>query len=348
MTRLVIARSAAAHPMGAQRYESEVETRAAALLPGWRVDVSVSRSLRSDLPGTRRLPFGWLSSASVEERRLVGRLLHSRQSVLHRMDLAIPPAPQGDVVTIHDTVAWRYPDESAPVRAAADEARRAAAVVCVSEFSADEVRSLLGVAEPRVVYNGVDDAYFDAPPLGTDVRRALGLEGPYVLHAGGASQRKNLGELAAAWELASPSLSGITLALAGPEHPTRTRLFAPLQRTVLLGRQPDRLMPSIVASAEAVVVPSTYEGFGLPALEAMAAGTPVIVSNCSALPEVVGDCGFVVEPRREALASALLAVTVDPDAGLAARLDRARARARRFTWEATARAHADIWREVAG
>ncbi|MEQ1375299.1 glycosyltransferase, partial [Salmonella enterica] len=81
------------------------------------------------------------------------------------------------------------------------------------------------------------------------------------------------------------------MALAGPRNPEREALFAGLPRVVHLGRLPDPLMPGLVAGAAAVVVPSLYEGFGLPALEAMAAGVPLLSSNRSSLPEVVGHAG---------------------------------------------------------
>jgi glycosyltransferase involved in cell wall biosynthesis len=347
MPRLLIATVASVNPMGAQRYQAEIAQRAPASLPGWDVRISFARSMRSDLPGDRRLPLSWLRSASPFARRRLGALIYPRNAVVHRMDLDLPPGRGPNVVTIHDTVSWVYPDETSPVRAAAEEARRADAVICVSQYSANQVHELLGVQEPRVIYNGVDSAYSDAVPLDDEQRRQLGLERPYVLHAGGASQRKNLGALAAAWPRVAPAFPDHVLALAGPAHPRRTELFAPLDRTVLLGRLPDELMPALVASAEAVVVPSTYEGFGLPALEAMAAGTPVVVADASSLPEVVGDAGIVVDPGPDGIAEGLRAALADgPDVD--GFVTRGRVRAAEFTWERSAREHATVWLDVAG
>ena len=91
---------------------------------------------------------GWLAGASARARAAAGRLAYARGGLVHRMDLELPPAPR-EVVTLHDVVAWRYADESAPVAAAAEELRRAAAVICVSAFTAAEAVDLLGLRRPR-------------------------------------------------------------------------------------------------------------------------------------------------------------------------------------------------------
>lgn len=346
MPRLILATTASDTPMGAQRYEREVIEGARSVLPGWTVDEAVARSVRSRLPGNRRLPMSWLQGASASQRRWVGRVIYSvAPAIVHRMDLVLPPGPSADVVTIHDTVAWRYPDESAPIAAAAEEARRSSAVICVSEFSANEVQRLLGVASPIVVYNGVDERFFGPPRLTNDERRSLGLTDPYVLHSGGASQRKNLEALAAAWPLVHQALPHLTLALSGPAHERRTRLFAGLPGIRLLGRLPESIMPSLVGSAVAVVVPSTYEGFGLPALEAMAAGVPVVAADTSALPEVIGDSGLLVSPTGSGIADGIMDVfSSGQDAESLRR--RGIERAREFTWQRCAAQHAEVWRSV--
>ena len=116
-----------------------------------------------------------------------------------------------------------------------------------------------------------------------------------------------------------------------------------LPGAIRLGRVDDEIMPAIMAAASAVVVPSIYEGFGLPALEGMAVGTPVVAADRSSLPEVCGDGAYLVEPDGPSIAEGLVAaleVGVETDAMVA----RAWARATRFTWEASLAAHAGIWR----
>ncbi|HKX68704.1 MAG TPA: glycosyltransferase [Intrasporangium sp.] len=278
-------------------------------------------------------------------RRELGRLFYGRHPVSHRMNLELPPAPRGDVITIHDVVAWRFPDESPPVPAAAEEARRAAAVICVSEFSASEAQDLLGIGDPHVVHNGVDTAFFDATPHDSTTLKQWGIERRYVLHAGGAARRKNLEALAAAWPLVRAARPDLDLVLAGPPHRRRTDLFASLPGTHLVGRLADQAVPGLVAAASVVVIPSLYEGFGLPALEAMAAGVPVVAAATSSLPEVVGDGGLLVEPTGDAIAEGIIDATSD-HAGLTTMVAAGRARARQFTWERSAREHARIWASV--
>ncbi|GAT72214.1 glycosyl transferase group 1 [Microbacterium sp. HM58-2] len=348
--RLSIATIVTDTPMGAQVYQREVTSRAAAALGEvagrpWQVRELDLRSMRSPLPGNRRLPLGRVATAPVAARRALGRLLYGRDTVSHRMALELPPSPHADVATLHDVVAWRFADESAPVGAAAEELRRSAAVICVSAFTASEAVDLLGIRDPHVVPNGVDQRYFDAAPLDAAARHVLGLDASYVLHAGGAARRKNLPALAEAWPRVHRERPDLVLALAGPPHPERTALFEGMPGVRLLGRLPDEQMPGLVAAAAVVVVPSLYEGFGLPVLEAMAAGVTVVAANTSSLPEVAAGHAILVEPDASAIAAGIIDAT-SGDAAVAALLRGAREHASAFTWERSALAHARIWNSL--
>ncbi|ADU47711.1 glycosyl transferase group 1 [Intrasporangium calvum DSM 43043] len=351
MPRLTIATVAAEHPMGAQVYEAEIAHRADAALAavdgeGWQARRLTVRSFRAATPGNRRLPMGWVTTTSPAARRELGRLLYAGDTVSHRTNLELPPSPRADVVTLHDVVAWKFPDESAPVAAARDELRRAAAVICVSHFSAAEAVELLGIEAPHVVHNGVDSRFFDPSSAHPEVLHRLGVDGAYVLVTGGASARKNLEGLAVAWQEVSRARPDLTLVLSGPEHPRRTALFADVPSARLVGRVNGSLLPSLVAGSSALVVPSHYEGFGLPALEGMAAGVPVVAARTSSLPEVVGDGGLLVDPTPRGLSGGIL-VAVSGESEVLAMARRGRRRAEAFTWEESARRHAEVWSAVA-
>lgn len=343
-TRLTLASLASGEPMGQQRYEDQLAGRAAGVLgAGWEVDRTVVRTLRSPLAGTVRLPSRLLSGAAPELRRAAGRLIYHGHDVVHRLDLRLPPAPRPEVLTVLDVVSWRFTDEGEPPSDAAASARRAAVVICPSQFSADEVVAQLGVAEPVAIHLGVDPAFFSAEPAHEDELEALGIRSPFVLHAGGCTLRKNLAGLANAWTLVRGARPDARLVLMGPPDRRRTQLFAPLAGTVRIGRVDDGTVRRVMAAASVVVVPSVYEGFGLPALEAMATGVPVVAAARSSLPEICGDAAFLVEPDGPALAEGILAA-LEGGRDTAAMVKRGRARADTFTWEKCAAAHAELWR----
>ncbi len=345
-TRLGLATLAAGEAMGQQVYERHLADGASAALGrGWQVDPVTVRTLRTVTPGTVRLPAGLLGDASPRLRRAAGRFIYRRHDIVHRLDLRLPPAPYPEVLTVLDIAPWRFADEGSPVADAAATARRAATVICPSQFSADEVASAFGVADPVVIPLGVGDAFLTADPLSEEALAELGIRGPFVMHAAGCTRRKNLAGLAAAWTAVHSSRPDATLVLTGPPDQRRDHLFAALPGALRLGRVADGVVPPLMAAATAVVVPSTYEGFGLPALEGMAAGVPVVAARRSSLPEVVGDGAYLVEPDGPGLAEGLLAALAG---GVEARAvaERGRVRARQLTWDISVAAHAVAWQSV--
>jgi len=239
------------------------------------------------------------------------------------------------VVVLHDAAVLRHPGWYSPAYAALQRrllpliARRARHVITVSEFSRAELRELLGLERMSVVRAGVDSAF--SPAADADrARAALGLTRPYVLCIASHTARKNLAALVpAARALAA---DGVDVVVAGGHRPQ----FAAergLEALRMVGRVPDELLPGLYAGAEAFALPSHYEGFGLPVLEAMATGTPVVATTAGALPETCAGAARLVEDRAD-ITEALEAVLADPEPLRTAGLTRARG----LTWDRTARA----------
>jgi glycosyltransferase involved in cell wall biosynthesis len=250
-----------------------------------------------------------------------------------------PVASRRCVVLIHDVAALRHPEWYGRVYAGYQRAllpliaRRARRVITVSEFSRGEIVDRLNVPPERVavVPNGVDER-FSPDADSQSARQRLGLEHPYVLAVGTRIARKNLRALAAA--ATALGTEGIELVTVGSE---RTYMRAESGVTLRsLGYVPDELLPGLYAGARALVMPSLYEGFGLPCLEAMASGTPVVAADLAALPEVCGGAALLVDPLdEEAVAAA--AVSAARDHELHARLRNAGLeRARGFSWARSA------------
>jgi glycosyltransferase involved in cell wall biosynthesis len=291
-------------------------------------------------------------------------LRRSRVDVIHYPYFAAPLISQAPlVVTVHDLIPlMREYSGSAKVRAytrlAETSVSRAEVVITDSIASKVDICQRMQIPEHRVrvVYLGVDSRYFagrDAPSAAA-VRQRYGLRRDFIFYLGGLDGRKNIGVLLRAYSLAREQLSDPPdLVIAGP-HPENTQYPAVARHLGLetavrfVGAVDEADKSTLYSLASLFVFPSLYEGFGLPPLEAMASGTPVVCSNASSLPEVVGDAGILVDPRNEIAIAEAMCEVIESDEVTTRLRSQGLARAAQFTWESTARQTLDIYREAAG
>ena len=263
------------------------------------------------------------SGHAWEQIYLPARTRHA-EALLCPANLA-PLAARKAVVIIHDAAPLRHPGWYSPAYVRVQRAllpriaRRAKAVITVSEFSRTELRELLGV-EAQVVYGGVD------PRFSPDAEPAQRTR-PYVLTVASQTARKNLKALVPA-----AKRLGIDVVVAGGHRPQFAREQG-LEALTLLGHVAESQLPGLYTGALAFVLPSLYEGFGLPVLEAMASGTPVLAANASALPETCGQAARLVEDDWATAIEDLLGNRAEQQRLRQAGLERAAA----FTWDRTAR-----------
>lgn len=302
-----------------------------------------------------------------EQTRLAA--LTRRLDLLHGLAYALPLACACPaVVTVHDLSFLRYPTAFRRLNRAylswitRVSIRKARRVIAVSESTRQDVIALCGAPADRVVAvpNGVAEEFRPADRAEVAAfRQRKGLPERFFLFLGTLEPRKNIERLLDAYALflkdqGARAAAAPSLVIAGAKGWFYEAIFARVERLKLADRVffpgfvPTAELPWWYRAADLFIYPSLYEGFGLPVLEAMACGTPVITSNASSLPEVAGDAALLVPPDdADALAAAMARVWHDRT--LAAALQEAGlAQASRFSWQRTARETIAVYRAVLG
>ncbi|MBI5522659.1 MAG: glycosyltransferase family 4 protein [Desulfarculus sp.] len=331
---------------GMARYGLELLRALLAAEPGLEVVALVRRAEDAawlpQAPALQTAVHGLAPYGLAAQARLPG-ILKALKPDLYFCPFYAPPARyQGPMVlTIHDMIHLRFPDDHGLKHrlfyrlVVGPAARRAAAVFTVSQHSRDDIVELLGVDPRRVAItpNGVGPAFRPlAPAEQAQAARDLGLPARFILGVGNPKPHKNLGALVAAHGLLGSDAP--PLVLVGVQAGQLPAAQA-APGVIYLPHLGDQGLALAYGAALVVVVPSLYEGFGLPALEALACGAPLIASQRASLPEVVGQAGLLVEPDASSLAQALGRVLADEDLrqGLA---QAGPAQAGRFTWAGAA------------
>lgn len=294
-------------------------------------------------------PFSNVAWVNEQLVRIAARL--ARIDVFHFTNpLNFVSGPYASVVTVHDLAAlhdepWvkkssrvAFPDVMREITMHAD------AIIAVSEYTKDDLIRTLSIPAEKitVIYEGAGDLFFPDPDPAY-IEKMFSVQ-EYVLYAGQLQPRKNILNLVKAWGIVAAKMPHVSLVLAGGARDAdyhraveeAIRKEGLESRVVLTGPVDDLSLRKLYSTAQCFVYPSLFEGFGLPVLEAFQCGTPVIASNTSSLPEVVGDAGLLVDPSQ----SSSIAVALEQMLGDRTMRESFRAkatkRAENFNWQKAA------------
>ncbi len=264
------------------------------------------------------------------------------------------------VITVHDLIHFKLPHLFGKAKVALAKVvlksslKRASRIITVSKATAEDVSNFMPEVKTKIrVIHNFPNKFFSLRPKSEDVK-VFKLEkglNQYILYVGNRKPHKNLGRLLQAFERLKPNCPGLQLVIVGKVFDQYDDVASiihsrSLQDVMEIRECSDDELRLLYYGAQAFVFPSLYEGFGLPPLEAMACGTPVVVSNAASLPEVVGDAGVYVDPYDvDDIARGIYRVLTDGE--LRRRLrEKGLARARLFTWEKSARETLKVFEEV--
>ncbi len=334
-------------PHGISRYAAALARHLPLVAPDLQI-LALRSNPAVDDAGTMRAVAPFLSP--LEQVELPIRLALRRPDLFHATSFSVPRlAPCPLVVTLHDAIHLAVKEESSAFKRAyyrhivRPAALRARALVAVSSFAQQELARHLDIPASRftVIANGIDERF--RPPAADEIARVRarhGLAERFALYVGNAKPHKNLGVVLAA----ARALSGrIPIVIAG-EGTREAGEAAPGVHA--LGEVPDAELPALYAASAAFVFPSLYEGAGLPALEAMACGAPVVAARAASMPELLGDAALWFDPSDAAGLAALIERVCNDEGLRRERSERGAERARLFNWRDCAKRTADVYRRA--
>ena len=325
----------------------------------------------SGLPSNFELAIYERKDSSLLDQVAFPLYLRGLKANLYHIPLNVvsPLMPTPYVVTVHDMSSLLFDEMPARQHRFRQYQfrrglERASRIIAVSNATQRDIEGLFGISAAKIrrIYNAPDPQFLADGPDPSAPEQQLTLERyqirrPFLLYVGTIRRQKNIPRLVEAFAVLRAELEGhptygdLRLIIIGDEisrHPEvrRTVIQTRVEQAVrFLGFVPFDTLRTFYASAAAFVFPSLYEGFGLPPLEAMASGTPVVTSNVSSLPEVVGDAAVLVNPENVFEIARGIREALSSDSLRDALIARGHQQARRFSWEATARQVLEVYRE---
>jgi glycosyltransferase involved in cell wall biosynthesis len=291
-----------------------------------------------------------------------------RESILHMLHFAAPPVHHGRlVVTVHDVIPLvlpgyhRGPASKIYSRLMARLVRRADAIIAVSHHARSEIVKTLRVDEARVfvTYEGADERFHphESPEESEALRHQYGLPERFFLYLGSAEKRKNLEILVRAWARAQKELGSMNTRLVVvarfpppdalyPDIPLLARELGLADEILFVPEVAEEDKPALYRASLAFCMPSRYEGFGLPVVEAMASGSPVLASSATSLAEVVGEGGRLLSPDHVGLWADAICDVAASERAREALIARGLKQASRFSWDQTAKDTVGVYRQV--
>jgi glycosyltransferase involved in cell wall biosynthesis len=361
------------HRAGLGRYAESLARALAPLLPE-RLALFYNRERGVEpLPGLEGLPRSTVALGYKPWRILVwmGQLAHvgfnrlvPNATLFHATEhLLLPLRDVPTVLTVHDLIFRHLPEQHKPLNrwylnlTMPLYCRRATHIIAVSEQTRRDVVSAYGVPAGKisVIYEAADPRFRSQPPEIVAAARARhGLPERYLLFVGTIEPRKNLARLLAAFERLQAENLTDALVIVGKRGWLTGDFDAALERSpakqavLFPGFVPDADLPAVYAGAQVLAMPSLYEGFGLPVLEAMACATPVACSNSSSLPEIAGDAALLFDPTEvDGIRDALRRILRDADVRAQLR-DAGLRRAGQFSWDRAAQETLALYQRLSG